>query len=47
MPLPRLLSVAALCAAVAQPLAAADLITFWDMPQKGANGFNATPQDDA
>lgn len=47
MPLPRLLSVAALCAAVAQPLAAADLITFWDTPQKGANGFNAKPQDEA
>lgn len=47
MPFPRLFSIAALCGALAQPSAAADLITFWDAPQKGANGFNAKPQDAA
>lgn len=38
---------AALCLALAQPAAAADLIGFWDSPQPGANGFNAAPQDQA
>ncbi|MFG6083234.1 cellulase family glycosylhydrolase [Paracoccus litorisediminis] len=41
------LAIAALCAGLAQPVLAADLIGFWDSPQKGANGFNATPQDQA
>lgn len=36
-----------LCAGLAHPALAADLIGFWDAPQKGANGFNAKPQDEA
>ena len=47
MPVTRLLSIAALCADVAQPLAGADLITFWDRPQSGGNSFNAAPPDQA
>lgn len=35
------------CAALGQPVLAADLIGFWDSPQPGANGFNAVPQDRA
>ncbi|WP_299840850.1 cellulase family glycosylhydrolase [uncultured Paracoccus sp.] len=41
---PRL-PAALIAAALAQPVAAADLIGFWDSPQYGANGFNAEPQD--
>lgn len=45
-PLP-LLRAAFVLALAAQPAAAADLIGFWDHPEKGANGFNAVPQDGA
>ncbi|MDF1634631.1 cellulase family glycosylhydrolase [Mycoplana sp. MJR14] len=41
------LRTAALVAALSQPANAADLMTFWDTPEKGANGFNAAPQDEA
>lgn len=41
------LRIATLCLALTRPAAAADLITFWDSPQFGANGFNAAPQDEA
>lgn len=32
---------------VAQPVAAADLIRFWDQPEKGANAFNSAPKGEA
>ena len=38
---------AALPALVLQLATVADLIDFWDRPAKGANGFNALPQDAA
>lgn len=41
----RFFHVAALCAALASPAGAADLIGFWDQPQHGANSFNAAPPD--
>lgn len=41
------LRIAALCVALAQSAAAADLMTFWDHPEKGGNGFNLVPQDAA
>ncbi|MTI45592.1 cellulase (glycosyl hydrolase family 5) [Roseibium hamelinense] len=41
----KLFRAAALCAALAQPAQAADLIQFWDTPQKGGNSFNAEPPD--
>lgn len=43
----RLSAIAAFCCTLTQPAAGADLITFWDSPQYGANGFNAAPQDEA
>ena len=34
-------------AAFSLPAAAADLMSFWDTQQKGANSFNKTPPDEA
>ena len=34
-----------ICATLVQPVVAADLIDFWDRPQKGANSFNVNPPD--
>ncbi|WP_426033437.1 glycoside hydrolase family 5 protein [Cypionkella sp. TWP1-2-1b2] len=47
MPLLPALRLAALCAFLPAAAYSADLISFWDSPQKGANGFNAKPQDEA
>ncbi|MDZ4311980.1 MAG: cellulase family glycosylhydrolase [Cypionkella sp.] len=47
MPLQPALRLAALCAFLPAVAYSADLISFWDSPQKGANGFNAKPQDEA
>ncbi|MCX8999388.1 glycoside hydrolase family 5 protein [Rhizobiaceae bacterium BDR2-2] len=36
-----------LACSTVRPATAADLITFWDSPQKGGNSFNETPPDEA
>ena len=46
MPFATALRSAAILAALAQPAAAADLISFWDRPAKGGNVFNTTPKDE-
>ena len=37
----------AMATSMTSPAAAADLISFWDKPQKGANSFNGAPPDQA
>ncbi len=47
MTLAPLFRAAAVSALMVQPAVAADMIGFWDSPARGANGFNAAPQDAA
>lgn len=47
MPFATFLRSAAVLVAFAQAAAAADLISFWDQPARGANVFNAAPKDQA
>lgn len=47
MSLFKAISILAAALGVAQPVAAADLITFWNIPRHGANSFNEAPPDAA
>lgn len=47
MPIATFIRQAVVLLAFAHPVAAADLMSFWDQPEKGGNVFNATPRGEA